>query len=227
MKKLLLVPALLFAACGDNLQPDEDQLATGAGGTEVPSDDPEARPLQAQIFIETITCVETIARFEAGAQYLDDGTNALNIACSWTFDDGSTSSECAGEHRFATAGAHDFVLEVTDLDTGATAVSTQTRVSAPPLELTLDVTSNGLSISYNASSNTGGDQIVFVLPEALVHIEDDQNYPRATSATLRVREPGTYTVRYDVEDERGSGEICQAQLLKEIEVVCDGAGHVH
>ena len=228
MKTLLLVPALLLAACGDNLTPDEDQVSgTAVGDHDDGSDDPAARPLQAQIFIQTITCNETIARFEAGAQYLDDGTNALNIACKWTFDDGTTSTECAGDHPFATSGAHDFVLEVTDLDTGATAVSTQTRIFAPPLELTLDVTSNGLSISYNASSNTGGWPNVFVQPAELVFTEDDPNYPTATTATLRVREAGTYTVTYDVEDERSSGEICLGRLVKEITVVCDGAGHVH
>ena len=232
MKTALLlsafVPALLLAGCGDNLHPEdtEDQSSSCTGdhcdgGGETP-----AREIDAAIYIETITCNETIARFEADAQYVDDNSPVFGIECLWTFDDGTTSTECAGEHLFDRAGAHDFVLEVTDPATGATDIVTQTRLFAEPLELTLDVTSDDLTISYVATSNTGGEQVVFVSPDELV-IADDPDYPRATSGTVRVTEAGTYTVTYDVEDERGVSEICSGQIVKTITVVCDGHGHVH
>jgi hypothetical protein len=226
-KKLVLVPALLVAACGDNLHPEEDQVTVTSGGDhEDDTPDAPARAIDAAIFIDTITCVDTIARFEAGARYTDDNSTVLDIACKWTFDDGATSTDCAGEHQLDRAGAHDFVLEVTDLDTGATGVTTQTRIFAPPLELTLDVTADDLSISYVATSNTGGEQVVFVSPEQFVLV-DDPNYPRTTDSMVRVTRAGTYTVTYLVEDERGVSEICNDELVKTVTVVCTGDGHVH
>jgi hypothetical protein len=220
--KLLLPALLLAAACGDNLAPEGAEGQSTSGNEE----GPPARAIDADIFIETITCHETIARFEAGARYVDDNSNVFGIQCLWRFDDGTTSTECAGEHPFDRAGAHDFVLEVTDPATGATDIATQTRIFAPLLELTLDVTGDGLSISYTATSNTGGEQVVFVSPDEFV-IVDDPNYPRTTSGTVRVTQAGTYTVTYDVEDERGASEICSGQLVKTITLVCDGDGHVH
>ena len=227
--KLLVSALLVAAACGDNLHPTDDQTSLGteddAGGPHDGEDAP-ARQIDADIFIETITCSETIARFEAGARYVDDNSNVFGIQCLWTFDDGTTSAECVGEHLFDRAGAHDFVLEVTDPATGATDIATQTRIFAPPLELTLDVTGDDLSITYTATSNTGGEQVVFVSPDEFV-IADDPNYPRTTSGTVRVTQPGTYTVTYNVEDERGVSEICSGQLVRTITLVCDGDGHVH
>jgi hypothetical protein len=65
-----------------------------------------------------------------------------------------------------------------------------------------------------------------VSPDALV-VADDPNYPRTTNSTVRVLEPGTYTVTYHVEDERGVSEICSAELVKSITTVCNGDGHAH
>lgn len=230
MRITTFLAAALLVACGDNLEPEEQVIVGSDGGEHDDkggSDDPvPPRAIEAAIFIETITCVDTIARFEADARYTDDGTAATNIACLWSFDDGTTSSECTGEHQFADAGDHDFVLEVTDLATGANDVVTQTRFFHPPLEVTLEVTSADLSITYSARSNTGGEQVVRVLPEELV-IATDPNYPRVLDGTVQVREAGTYTVVYDVEDERGVSEICSAQLVEEIDVACEGDGHVH
>jgi hypothetical protein len=224
MKTKMLIPVLLLAACGDNLHETDDQ-SSSADEASAPDPDPEARAIDGAIYIETITCNETIAKFEADARYVDDNAPALNVSCKWTFDDGTTASTCAGEHAFAVAGTHDFVLEVTDLSTGATDTVTQARFFQVPLALTLDVRGDDLSITYTATSNTGGVQVVFVSPDDLV-IVDDPNYPRTTSGTVRVRAAGTYTVTYHVEDERGSSEICSGQVVKEITLVCNG-GHVH
>ena len=226
MKTTFLLPALLFAvACGDNPHTeDADDIKGQTSKTD--EDFSGAREIDADIFIETITCTETIARFEAGARYVDDGSPVLGIECLWTFDDGTTSTECIGEHPFAVAGTHDFVLQVTDPATGATDIATQTRIFQPPLEISLDVTGDGLSITWNATSNTGGEQHVFVTPADLI-ITDDPNYHFNTQFTLPVKQAGTYTVTYDVEDERGVSEICSATIVKQITLVCDGDGHVH
>ncbi|HEY5928318.1 MAG TPA: PKD domain-containing protein [Kofleriaceae bacterium] len=222
----LLVLGLLIVGCGDNLHPDDELAGASQGGEYDDDDNPAPRAIDADIFIETITCTETIARFEAGARYVDDNSTVFGIECLWRFDDGTTSTECVGEHLFDRSGAHDFVLEVTDPATGATDIATQTRIFAPPLELTLDVMSEDLTISYAATSNTGGEQVVFVSPDEFV-IADDPNYPRTTNSTVRVTQAGTYTVTYDVEDERGVSEICSGQVVKTITVVCDGDGRVH
>jgi len=161
--------------------------------------------------------VETIARFEAMARFTDDNTAATNIACKWSFDDGTTSADCTGEHLFALAGFHDFTLEVTDLTTGAVDVATQTRFFHPPLEATLDVSTDGLTISYKAGSNTGGEQNVSISPFELVTGED----PMDLEHTVTVAAEGTYTIEFDVEDERGVSEICNARVTKQIEVMCD------
>ena len=228
MKTRLIVPVLAaLTACGDNLHPDEDQVQVNSeeegGGHD---DDGPPRAINAGIGIMTETCERTVAHYEAFASYTDDNSPATNIACVWTFDDGATSTACTGSHQFAIAGSHDFVLEVTDLDSGATARSTQTRIFHPPLALTLEVSSTDLTISYTAVSNTGGEQVVFVSPDALV-IADDPNYPRTTIGTVRVTEAGTYTVTYDVEDERGVSEICSGRLTRTIDVACDkdNVGH--
>jgi hypothetical protein len=225
MKTTFLLSALLFTACGDNLHPEDSQDSEDQT-SKTDEDFSGSREIDADIFIETITCTETIARFEAGARYTDDGSPVAGFECLWTFDDGTTSSECVGEHLFAAAGTHDFVLQVTDPATGATDIVTQTRFFHPPLELSLDVTGDDLSITWNASSNTGGEQHVFVTPAELI-ITDDPNYHFNTQFTLPVKQAGTYTVTYDVEDERGVSEICSATIVKQITLVCDGDGHVH
>jgi hypothetical protein len=216
MTKLLFAALLLAAACGDNLEPEDvdDQSSSGTDGSNAETPAPE---IEASIYIETITCTETIARYEA-----DPG---VGVNCLWTFDDGSTSTSCAGEHQFASAGWHDFVLQVTDPATGATGTATQSRFFYPPLETTLEVSTTDLTITYRAMSNTGGSlQVVFVSPAELV-IADDPNYPGVTSGTVRVTQPGTYTVTYDVEDERGVSEICSARLVEEVNVVCGHDDH--
>jgi hypothetical protein len=224
MKTTLAVFVLLLAACGEDVDSDATQDQTSK-----PDEDFSGSPpgIAADFEIYTITCVETIARFRASIPYADDGSPVGGLECLWTFDDGTTSTECAGEHRFAEAGNHDFVLEVTDPATGAKAIATQTRFFYPPLELTLDVTTDDLSITWKASSNTGGMlQVVTVTPHALV-IADDPNYHSNLQYTVRVAEPGTYTVTYDVEDERGVSEICNARIEKQVEVMCGHDDHDH
>jgi hypothetical protein len=223
------VLGVLVAACAQDGQGEQQDLSSaegqqqeqdGGSGDNGGGEDAPVPALEPLIYIETISCDRTVARYEASP-------SGPNFACKWTFDDGSTSNECVGEHEFAVAGSHDFVLEVTDLSTGATGIATQTRSFEPVLELTLDVTGDGLSITYAATSSSPGPlNVVRVEPAELV-IADDPNYPSVTSGTVRVREAGTYTVTYDFEDERGSGEICSGQVVKQITLVCDGEGHVH
>ena len=230
MKRYLAVMGVLVGCAGENFDSGDrntssstnEDTATEEGTGDTPTD---VLAPDASITIYPITCERTIARYEAYGV-------GPNEVCKWTFDDGSTSNECAGEHEFDVAGDHYFVLEVTDLVTGATGIDTQTRFFWPPLELTLDVTTNDdLSISYVATANDPGNQyqVVHVEPAELV-VSDHPDYPRVLNDTVRVLEPGTYTVTFDYEDERGVSEICAGQVVKQVTVApvgCPDAEHDH
>ena len=103
MKKLLLVPALLLAACGDNLHDTDDQTAFGTDDGAVPDDgeDTPARPFEASPLITFPSCDAAVASYEADGRYTD--TDELefvpNVSCLWKFDDGSTSTSCIGSCR--------------------------------------------------------------------------------------------------------------------------------
>jgi hypothetical protein len=218
MKKLLFLPALLFSACGDNQAPDDEQAT--AETTEAEPVEEVSRAIEASIYIDMPSCTAAVARFEAGARYVDDGSPAF-VTCKWTFDDGSTSDACAGEHTFATPGFHDFVLDVTDPATGATARATQNRFIEEAHVANLEVTAPecGLEFSYKASVSTPSENRVFVLEEDKVLPFDGF----LLENTVRVTEPGTYTVVYTAEDER-SGPICEARVEKQVTVT---ACHEH
>jgi hypothetical protein len=219
MKKLLLIPALLLAACGDNLDPkDQASLGTDEGHAEA-----DTRPWYVSATIWFPSCDAAVASYEADARFGDTNDIELvpNVSCVWTFDDGTTSTSCAGEHTFAEGGWHDFVVVITNLDTGETREQLQRRFVYPPIEATLDVTTSDLTISWNATVNVTAFVHISVEPADLI-ITDDPFYYLNRTYTLAVREAGTYTVSMDVEDERGAGPICSAHIEKQVEVVCSG-----
>ena len=228
MKKLLFLPALLFSACGDNQEPIDQEATAGAETTqaepETDTDDtPEvSRAIEASIFLEMPSCTDALAKFEAGVRYVDDGSPVGAVACKWTFDDGTTSDQCAGEHIFATSGNHEFLVDVTDTLTGVTARATQVRyVEAPHVaDLVVTAPECGLEFSYKASVSTPSENHIEVLEADKVLALD----PFALEGTVRVSEPGTYTVVYTAEDERSSGPICEARVEKQVTVT---ACHEH
>jgi hypothetical protein len=211
----IAVPCLLVVGCGDNIQPQtEDDTAIDTPG-DAPTD---ARAIEASILIFPDTCEAPIVQFEGAATYSDDGSPVPRFACLWTFDDGTTSTDCLNRHELPTAGSHDFVLDVEDLDTGAIARATQTRILQPRLEAYLDVSTPecGLEISWEATVNTGAEVHVTVEPADQIIAEPDYHLNR--TFTLPVRAPGEYTVVMSVEDERGVSEICTARIEKIVTV---------
>jgi hypothetical protein len=216
MKKLLILPALLFVACGDNLAPTDEQATAGAEATSTDTEDDVSRPIDASIYIEMPSCTDALAKFEAGVSYVDDGSPVGTVACKWTFDDGTTSDECAGEHIFAAAGNHEFVLDVTHTVTGETAHSSQVRyVEAPHIaDLVVTAPECGLEFSYTATVSTPSENHIEIL-EADKVLDLD---PYAVEGTVHVTEPGTYTVVYTAEDERQSGPICEARVERQVTV---------
>lgn len=219
MKKLFILPALLLAACGDNLASPSDQATAGAESTPTDTEtdtDGVSRAIDASIYIETPSCTEALAKFEADVSYVDDGSPVGAVTCKWTFDDGSTSDQCAGEHIFATSGNHEFLVDITHTVTGETARATQVRYVEAPHVADLEVTAPecGLEFSYKASVSTPSENHIAVLEADKVIGLD----PFALEGTVRVTEPGTYTVVYTAEDERQTGPICEARVEKQVTV---------
>ncbi|HEY5946329.1 MAG TPA: PKD domain-containing protein [Kofleriaceae bacterium] len=226
--KLLLPALLLVAACGDNLEPTDDETSPGTEAGTGQNEETPARPILASPLIYFPSCDAAVAQYEADARYADTDDLEIvpNISCRWTFDDGTTSTSCAGEHTFAEGGWHDFILEVTDLDTGATDQAVQHRYVYPPIEANLDVTTGDRTITWNATVNVSADVRVFVQPEELI-VTDDPFYYFNRSYTLEVLRDGTYTVVMIVEDERPTGPICSARIEKQVNVFCTGGNHTH
>ena len=84
MKKLFVLPALLLAACGDNLAPDAEQATNGAETLPTPEED-APRPIDASIYIYNPSCIASVAAFEADVYYADDRSPVGAVECRWTF----------------------------------------------------------------------------------------------------------------------------------------------
>jgi hypothetical protein len=217
-----LTSALL--ACGDNLVPPVEDDDTAVGGDDMAGGDPaaEAPPptttpqsdqghgtppptFSVGLDVMSPSCELATAGFEVLARHAD-GTFIKNMRCRVTFDDGAVSELCVGEHTFASPGAHTFMVEVEDLDTGVIARSEQRRVIAVPLEvdLAVEVPACGLEVPFKVSLSTGAEVHVFMSPE------DKFVEPHLTgpTGTFQALEPGTYTIRVTAEDERATGPIC-------------------
>ena len=227
---VLCLTSAVFA-CGDNLVPPvaNDDTAVGSddmAGVEAPpaeapapvgtpkSDEDHGPPraIAVGLDINSPSCDAATASFEVLANHADDGTFVKNARCRVTFDDGAVSELCLGEHTFASPGAHMFTVEVTDLDTGATARSEVRRVIAVPLEvdLAVEVPECGLELSFKATLSTGAEVHVFMAP-------DDkfvEPHVVGTSGRFEALEPGTYPLRLIAEDERQTGPICVREVSR-------------
>jgi hypothetical protein len=231
LSMLCVTPTLLVSACGDNLRPDDEivdddvTMESDPPDQEVPG---PTRQLTASVDIFSPSCDKATAAFEVLARYMDDTVSLRNIGCRITFDDGAVSDRCVGEHTFASAGAHTFVAEVVDLDTGATTrVETKRNIAVPlEVDLTLDVPECGLALDFDASISTSAEVHVTMSPADKV-IE-----PHVFGRTggFEVREPGTYTILVSAEDERTTGPICLRTVSRTVELrACHdhepGCGH--
>jgi hypothetical protein len=210
---------LIMSACGTSAPPeDEDTAAVLPVGSD---DDPdEPRAIVAGIDIGSPRCDTATASFEVLARYADDSTFVPNRRCRVTFDDGAVSELCAGEHTFASAGAHTFTVEVEDLDTGATARTETTRTIAAPLEidLELDVPTCGLEVGFRATSTPRAEvHVTMSPPETVV-----EPHVAGFSGTFQALQPGSYTITMTAEDERQTGPICLRSLTRTVELrACD------
>lgn len=232
LSALCVMSAFLVAACGDNLVPpagnddsavaDDDEMpVVGEAPTEAPTGTPQSdhghgppRAITAALDINSPSCDAATASFEVLASHADDATFVKNARCRVTFDDGTVSELCLGEHTFMSAGAHTFTVEVEDLDTGAIAHAEVMRVIAVPLaaDLAVDVPVCGLEVTFKATLSTRADVHVSMSPAEKV-VE-----PNVVGANGRFQalEAGTYTITLSAEDERATGPICERQVSQTI-----------
>ena len=224
----IVVPS--FFACGDNKPGDSSLPFESGSDEEYPDAGVEPRPIISSLLLTAPSCDAAVAEFEVDVLYADDRSLVPNRACTMTFDDGAVYDQCAGSHTFATGGFHDYVLEVRDLDNGAVERTEGRRYIEHPLLVTFEARAPecGLEVSYEGTVNVSAFAIVHITPAENVVGDADSN---ARSGTFQVTQPGTYQVRFDVEDER-SIPICSETIVREVTVTaCDhehepGCGHM-
>lgn len=225
MKKLLLVPALLFAACGDNLTPDEDQIAptntSESDAGEAPADTPE---LIASFTTAPVNCDLHSVRFEGRYAYAD-GTAVDNPICHYDFGDGTSADTCSVVHEFSDVLSN-VVFTVEDPATGAVASATDLVLPPKDFDASLLATSDGLSISWEAHSYyDGGDfgNLEISIDPAEQVIVDDPAVFTYGLGSVRVTAAGTYTVKLHTETGFGDPGGCEVDLVQLVEVICNDA----
>jgi hypothetical protein len=222
---LCVAPTLFLSACGDNVPPGSDDDTAVDTTVDTPIDTPmdtnagnheddTPRAIVANLDIQSPSCDAATASFEAFARHADDSSSVQKLSCRVTFDDGAVSDACVGEHTFASAGAHTFVLEAVDLDTGAVSRREVARNIAAPLDvdLALDVPACGLDVAFKATLNTGALVHVMMSPADKVVVPNVVG----TTGSFQALEPGTYTVVLSAEDERATGPICVREVSRTV-----------
>jgi hypothetical protein len=226
-KGLLVLPCLAAFGCADNPQPAPDDPPAKDGTSDKWDDAPHGSPLLSA-FIDgySNSCDATSAQVEVVASY-SDGSAIGQLACTLTFDDGETADGCLVNHVFASSGTHSVSAHVTDLATNAVVDVTETIYVYPlasyGADLQVSAPTCGLELSYKASLEIGAERHVTVEPAD--KIIAPAGYEQLLENTIQVTEPGTYTVRFALEDERERGPICTYEITKEVTVTaCDGGG---
>lgn len=232
LSHLFLIPGLFAVGCGDNIQPANDESTTIESEPEVPGpvDHPdvdsepetEDRPVMVGFYVSTVSCDAAIGELEAYAFYQDTQEPLTNFSCQYYIDGidqaGTTVDGCLIQHDFGAGGSRAVNIRVTDLDTGKTYQDGGFAFVYPPYTTDLEVTAPecGLEFSYNATASAGGEFSINISPAENVLTPD---YVLQRQLTVQVSQPGTYTIRYDAEDERTTGGICSREVVREVTVV--------
>lgn len=231
MKQLLLVPALLLAACGDNLDLNDDQAVNGAQvDAGAPSAETTDNPLFAFFVQSPGDCADHSVLLEGHYGYAD-GTPVQSPICRYEFEDGTSMDTCFGLHSFPTSQVVSFTVE--DPATGAVGQGQDTVVGPESFELTLDVTGyyfeNGPALAWSAETRYGdtagvGRVNVDFDPIQDVIIPDPQIYTNPFGV-VSVTKPGTYTVTVYAWLDFGEQGGCSATAQQTVEVPCSSDGH--
>lgn len=235
MKKLLLVlPALLFAACGDNLQPDLDQAVGGADGdgAAVPETPGPGDTLVVGFIYSPNDCADHSVYLQGHYAY-PDGTQVEHPICRYQSADGTVLDDCVGPLSVPTL--QNVVFTVTDADTGATGSTTSPVEGPKSFSVTLDANgfnfgSNQLGIGWYAQTKYGdqtdvGHVVMDISPTENLIIQDPEIF-NTPIGPIGVTQPGTYTVSVTAWIIFGDEGGCTATDQKTVEVpACSSDPH--
>ena len=231
MKKLL-VPALLLAACGVEPIKEEHTTVTADdtdkdGEPETPPDAPDVPETPDPNFYAFFisgpnTCEDHSQWFEGRFGYVD-GTEIENALCRYEVGGSVVAETCYAEIPLPTA--QEVVLIVTDPVTGAVARFEEIVQGPKSFSTDIKVASDGTSITWEAHTDYGGvadvgNVQITITPSENVII-DDPSVLRQLTGTVRVTQPGTYTVRVGASIQFAELGGCGASVEKTIEVTCD------
>lgn len=239
MRKAFVLPVLgLMAACG--MQPDEGDLTTiadaqeeqehetGSGGEE---ETPTAREIRAFFYYEPRDCADNSVYITGRVTYADDGSLVDAATCRFQFEDGTeVSGGCSITHSAPTL--QNVTMIAIDPVTGATATSIDQVQGPSSYSATVAVTTNDLSLSWDANAVYGdvdgdfGRVTVTIEPSANVIISDP-SVLQQFEGTVTVTAPGTYTVTVNAAASIGETGACLATAQSTIEVCHDSDGHEH
>ena len=231
MNKLLLVPVMLLAACVAKPEVVTEETGTetgqsiggvGGGADNEVFDTPR---LVASILQDPASCDDNSA-YVYGVYSYTDGSSTENVVCQFIFADGTTSDGCFAVHSFPEP--ENVILVVRDTVTLAETRFEEVVVGPESFTASLDVTSAGLTINWQAHTLYGTAQDVTgvrisIDPAANV-VETDPDLFSQYSGTATVTAPGTYTVKLQTSITFGEEGGCGAEIEKTVEVVGDGGG---
>ena len=223
MRKLLMVPVMLLAACAvETPDPDlgtnvttagDDSAGAGAGETF------ESGTLSGGFTTEPISCVDHSLLFQAFV-FRADGSRDFDATCQYQFADGRALDGCT-----LTASVPELetvTLLATDTVIGASLTDSESVQGPASFDASLDVSASGMSISWQAAtSGLAGSTRISIDPPGNVVASDPSVFLAATG-TISVSAPGTYTVTLDASMPIGDGS-CGAQVQKT--VVIEGSGN--
>ena len=156
-------------------------------------------------------CGQSFA-FAAGAVTGPDGGTLAAATCHWSFDDGTTSDDCGGDHATAAPGRYAATLTVTDPATGCSAARGAGPVDVwAPLAASATLTPETCTPTFGYAATVSGGSTAGV-SYAWTFAPDDASPAAsdAASGTVDGAELTTYTAQLTVTDLRTDLAGCTA-----------------
>lgn len=208
--------ALFAAACGDIAQteigPSHDKATEVSPEPVHPRAPHDDGALRVSADFSHPDCDRRLLAFEMFRAVRPDNTEVATPQCSWSFDDGQTSSACAGDVVFARAGVHGFHVRVTDPETSLTGELRGDTIVYEPLavEVRAELLECKLSFALTTAVNQPAFSVAEIRPGDRI-VGDPLIFGPVTNHVVDVTSPGTFEIEYFAQVERTTGPICSAR----------------